>query len=145
MESVTVRNSAEQMRLFMVHPAVSNERRMIHKVIDALKSNPKRVLAVGLVVTMLIFAGCSGGGGSGDNGTEAGTSGSEDTGAMEETTAGMSEDTDMGTSMETEMGTEETEMMGTSMEDTSMMDTEMGTSMEDTSMMMNGTSTTMAA
>lgn len=68
---------------------------MIPKLFDRGNHSPKRVAMVGLVVVMLLFAGCGGGGGSGDNGTNGTVAGENETTAAAdaETTAGNGEET----------------------------------------------------
>jgi hypothetical protein len=143
---------SEQDGLFMwSRLLVSSAERMTSKPFDALGERlpSRRVLAVGLVAALLVFAGCMGGGGgnnsSGEGTTAAGAEGTtmmEDGGMAEETTMmedGMAEETTMmedgGMAEETTMGGEETSMME---------GTDMGTQMEGTQMMGN-TTTEMAA
>lgn len=138
---------SEQDGLFMwSRLLVSSAERMTSKPFDALGERlpSRRVLAVGLVAALLVFAGCMGGGG-GNNSSEGTTA--MDGGAAEETTmmedGGMAEETTMMEDGEETMmeDGEETTMMGE--EETMMEGTDMGTEMEGTEMM--GNTTTEAA
>ncbi len=69
---------------------------MIPKLFDRGNHSPKRVAMVGLVVVMLLFAGCGGSGGGGDNGTNGTVAGDNETTAADDaetTTAGSGEET----------------------------------------------------
>jgi hypothetical protein len=148
------RNGAQQSEqdgLFMwPRVLVSSAERMTSKRFGALgeKLPSRRVLAVGMVAALLVFAGCMGGGGSGNgSGTTAageGTTAMEGGGAADGTEM-MEETTAMEGGEETEMMEETTAMEG-GMEETTMMEgTEM---MEGTDMgteMMGNTTTEMAA